>query len=84
MSRRRLRIRPVERARLNAAASALGHLLGWRRNQADAFVQVLAASSWRHCRQAESQQIVAKCTVAYGGGAGISPGDAGGIRAGQP
>ncbi len=83
MSRRRLRIGRVERARLNAAASALAHLLGWRRNQADAFVRVLAASSWRHCRQAESQQIMARCTIAHDTGAGLSVGDAGGIRASQ-
>jgi hypothetical protein len=64
MSRYRLSGRRVELARLNAAGSALGLLLGWRGGQTRAFVHVLADSSWRHCRRAESHWILARCDVA--------------------
>ena len=64
MSRYRLSGRRVELAQLNAAGSAVGLLLGWRRGQTRAFVHVLADSSWRHCRRAESHWILARCDAA--------------------
>ena len=64
MSRYGLSGRPIELERLNAAGSALALLLGWRRCQTRAFVRVLADSSWRHCRRAESHWILARCDAA--------------------
>jgi len=86
MPRHRLRVPRIQRARMRAAASALEVVLGWRRNQADAFLDVLAASTWRHCRQSEPRTILARCSVLMcegqtTNGAAMPVGDVGGARA---
>lgn len=55
---RHLKLRRAERARLRATASTLGDLLGWHRQQAGAFLEVLACSPWRHCRRSESEWVL--------------------------